>query len=111
MKIKILFFVIAIIIAKAIASMEIGFLIAIAMMTIGAVVVCRLSGELVITGTVALFFSLFSVPLPSQFIPYYYIMLILLGLLMALAIIVVLAREEEKAEIRHTPMRRKAITA
>jgi len=113
MRTKILFFVMAIVIAKAIAGMEVGFLIAITMITIGAVVVCRLSGEIALIGTVTLFFSLLSAPLPPQAFPYCYIILVLLGLIMAFAIIVALAEKETgtKAKLGYIPTGRKAITA
>jgi len=91
-------FVMAIVIAKVIAGMETGFLIAITMMTVGAAVDCRLSGEIALIGTVALFFGLFSAPLPPHAFPYCYIIMVFLGLIMAFAIIVVLAKKEASAK-------------
>ena len=117
MKTEVLFFAIAIVIAKAISGMEIGFLIAITMMTIGAVVATEKtkSGIIVLTGTMALFFNLFKTPLPPQAFPIVYAIITFLVLLMALSVIIVLAEKETGTETRvefgHTPTRRKAITA
>ena len=111
MKTKVLFFVFVmiIIIAKIIAGIEIGFLIATTMMIVGAV--C-LNGEVVLIGTMSLFFNILSVPLPPQAFPVCYIILALLGLVMALTIIVLLAKKEEtEAEFGHIPTRKKAVTA
>lgn len=106
----IVIFAVAIVIAKIIAGMDAGFLVAITMMTMGSVVVCRLSGEIALIGAAALFFGLFSAPLPPHAFLYCYIIMVLLGLIMALAIIVVLAEKETGIEWAQTHnKRRKAL--
>lgn len=116
-KVLILFFAIAIVLAKVIAGMEAGFLIAVTMMAVGVVVAEKTGGGMIaLIGTMTLFFNMFSMPLPPHAFPVVYIIIALSGLLMVFTAIVIMAvTEEEKTtvttNIGHMPDRRKAITA
>ncbi len=118
-KVLLLFvFAMMIMLAKIISNMEIGFLVAVTMMAIGGVIVSEkkhVGSVFVLTGTVSLFFNIFSAMLPPTAFPVVYFILALLGLVMALVIIVIMAMAEKEktaveTEFGYMPERRKATT-
>lgn len=94
---------VAIVMAKAIVTVEESLLIAIVIITIGSIdytgssnATKRFANWLVLTGVVAMFFSLFGSALPGSAFPLCYVILILLGMVMFLTVIILLTESTPK---------------